>query len=143
MDYRKLTRQLDLHEGSKLFPYVDTVGKITIGRGHNLTDKGVSKTVLEMMFQEDVEDAMVTLSRLFPTWTKLDDVRQRVFVDLAFNLGNRLAQFKNTLAAARVGNWNAASDFLMQSLWYRQVGQRGPRLVNMLRTGKDPAELMD
>ena len=42
MDKEKLIEQLRLHEGVEHMPYKDTVGKLTIGVGRNLDDRGLS-----------------------------------------------------------------------------------------------------
>lgn len=141
MDSAKLRRQLVLHEGYRLEPYTDSVGKVTVGIGHNLTDNGISTGVCEELYHEDVANAMATLATLWPDWSSCDDVRQRVFVDLAFNLGERLATFHDLLSYAKVEDWDNAALALNRSRWYTQVGDRGPRLVTMLRTGQDPPEL--
>jgi hypothetical protein len=39
------------------------------------------------------------------------------------------------LRAAEASAWDQAADELMDSLWYQQVGLRGPELVEQLRTG--------
>lgn len=122
-------------------PYTDTVGKLTIGIGHNLTDKGISSGVVEELFHDDVADAMTVLATIWPEWSQLDDVRQNVMVDLAFNLGSRLASFHNFLAAMMRHDWSSAASALQDSLWFKQVGSRGVRLTQMIRTGQWPSEL--
>jgi lysozyme len=127
---------LERDEGVRPFPYADTMGSLTIGIGHNLTAKGVTKNVQELMYQEDIKNALDVLDTVFPAWPTLGEVRQIVFISLAFNMGYRLAQFKHMLEHASRGAWRAASNDLQNSLWFRQVGKRGPRLVSMLRTGR-------
>lgn len=141
MDTLKLRRQLVLHEGETRHPYVDTVGKVTIGIGHNLTDKGISTGVEEELYHEDVADALSIVATFDPTWNTLDDVRQRVLVDLAFNLGGKLLGFTDLRLQVKLRRWDRAAAALQNSRWYTQVGQRGPRLVQMLLTGNDPPEL--
>lgn len=152
MDSFKLAKQLGLEEADRHYVYDDATGKpllpgmklignATIGIGHNLNGKGISAAVCNELFHEDVADAMTYLATLWPEWSALDDVRQRVMVDLAFNLEHRLAGFVDFLSAMKAGNWNAAASALQDSLWYKQVGTRGSRLVHMILTGTDPADL--
>lgn len=122
-------------EGQRSFPYTDTTGHLTIGVGHNLSAKGVSQRIQDLLLEEDIEDAVVVLNRLLPSWPLLDEVRQVVFISLAFNLGNRLGKFLRLLKSAKEGLWGTAARELEDSLWFRQVKLRGPRLVRMLRTG--------
>jgi GH24 family phage-related lysozyme (muramidase) len=72
----------------------------------------------------------------------LDEVRQAALLSLAFNLGNRLEQFKNFLMAVRVQQWEVAAAHLQNSKWFGQVGHRGPRLVSMIHTGTYPSGLI-
>ena len=43
MNKQRLAEQLKVHEGLRLKPYKDTVGKWTIGIGRNLEDKGITE----------------------------------------------------------------------------------------------------
>lgn len=54
----KLKKDLIRDEGFRSHPYEDTVGKLTIGYGHNLTDKGISKRIANAMFQEAVSESI-------------------------------------------------------------------------------------
>ncbi len=129
--------QLELHEGRRRFPYTDTAGKLTIGVGHNLTDKGLSHAAIEFILNEDVDEAVADLAS-FPWFAGLDPVRQRVMVDLRFNLGpNRFRDFKKMLRAMERGVYPEAANRLRESVWFTQVGVRGVRLMDMLRTGED------
>lgn len=137
MNFQKLRATLADAEGSYTSLYKDTTDNWTIGIGHNLSSKGISKGVLELMFAEDVRDAQVTLTKLVPDWQTLSEARQNALVELAFNMGTRLAGFAHMLAAVHSGDWGRAADELQDSLWFKQVGRRGPRLVSVLRTGQD------
>lgn len=137
MDFAKLTGQLMRHEGFKLKPYTDTVGKLTIGVGHNLTDKGLTKAQAMSILMDDIAETVQWLTYKLPWWTSLDDVRQRALVDLAFNMGGTLLEFKNTLAALEHQEWDKAADNLLHSKYATQVGQRAKTIAHMIRTGTD------
>lgn len=153
MNFDKLKKQLILHESLKTLPYDDQTGveikqgatlhgKITIGIGHNLTDNGISPLIADFLYFEDVAGVLAYIYQTYPWWVNLDDVRQRVMVDLIFNLGfGGFAQFKNTIAAIQRHDFEAAAKGLETSAWYGQVGTRGARLVKMMRLGVDPIEL--
>ena len=49
MNRDRLRAQLVLHEGSRLKPYRDTVGKLTIGIGRNLDDVGLSEDEVDYL----------------------------------------------------------------------------------------------
>lgn len=130
-----LRDQLTADEGLRLRPYVDSVGKITIGVGRNLSDTGISKSEADLLLTNDIDRAVADCAS-FPWFSALDPVRQVVLVSLRFNMGpSRLRGFRQMLAAIEKKDYSAAADQLQASKWFTQVGQRGPRLVSMLRTG--------
>ncbi len=136
-DRQKLVEQLMMHEGVRPRPYMDTVGKITIGVGRNLSDVGLSDDEIFCLLGNDI-DAVVHDLATFPWYASLDPIRQRVMADLRFNLGpTKFRTFKAMLRNMAEGDPPAAARSLQSSLWYTQVGTRGPRLVEMLRTGCD------
>jgi lysozyme len=142
VDRERLRQQLILHEGLKLYPYADTVGKLTIGVGRNLTDNGISHVEALFLLDNDIElRAVADLMREAPWVAELDPVRQAVVIDMCFNLGwPRLSQFRNTLAAIQRGDWVLAAEGMRASLWAKQVGSRAVRLRKMMLTGKWPNE---
>ena len=129
--------QLRRDEGLRLWPYVDTVGKITIGYGRNLSDNGISKDEAEGMFQSDVQKAQAVLYARLPWFQALDAARQGVLLNMAFNMGfNKLEEFQNLLIAAAQGDWNEAAKQMMDSLWAKQVGDRAIRLAHQMLDGQ-------
>lgn len=132
-----LIAQLTLHEGRRRLPYMDTVGKITIGVGRNLSDKGLSDREIDTLLTNDIDECIADLAS-FPWFRSLDAIRQRVLVDLRFNLGpTRFRAFKRTLRMIEQGDYDKAADALRNSLWAKQVGQRADRLIRMMRTGAE------
>lgn len=134
-----LKDQLILHESERLKPYTDTVGKLTIGVGRNLTDKGISHTTSMQMLDEDIAECEKDL-KTFPWFPTLDPIRQRVLLDMRFNLGVRgFRTFRTVLLAVAAGDYGAASQSMLGSLWARQTKTRATRLAEMMRTGVDYA----
>lgn len=135
-DMPTLIAELKRDEGVRLKPYTDTVGKLTIGVGRNLTDVGITDDECTTLLQNDVVRTVAALDKSLPWWRNLDPVRQRVVVNMAFNLGMAgLLTFKNTLAAMRGGSYAAAAAGMLASKWATQVGARAERLADMMRTG--------
>ena len=132
-----IQEQLVLHEGLKLKPYRCTAGKLTIGVGRNLDDKGLSKAESLLLLDNDiaeVEDAI----KGYDWVQRLDPIRRKVIVDMAFNLGvSGLRGFRRMIAALEQGDYEQAHTEMMDSKWFLQVKTRGIRLVEMMRTGKD------
>lgn len=133
----KLTEMLVDHEGMRRKPYRCTAGKLTIGVGRNLDDRGISPDEAMYMLANDIKDARRELSAAFPWFDKLDDVRQAVLIDMCVNLGlSRLQGFRNTLALIGVGKYEAAAQEMLNSKWAEQVGRRAQRLSRMMATGR-------
>ena len=133
----RLIRHLERDEGIRLKPYTDTVGKLTIGIGRNLTDVGISQGEARALLENDLDRVETDLDRSLPWWRGLDAVRQEVLANMTFNLGiNGLLGFKNTLAAVKAGLWANAARGMRASKWARQVGARAERLASAMETGK-------
>ncbi len=142
IDREALVRQLRLHEGERLKPYRCTAGKLTIGVGRNLEDRGITAQESAYLLGNDITSTQAALLKALPWVGQLDDVRQRVVIDMAFNMGlGTLLTFKNTLAAIQRGEYQRGAAMMLDSRWARQVGQRAERLSRMMATGKDPREL--
>lgn len=139
IDISKLKDQLARHEGVRHKVYKDTVGKLTIGIGRNLTDVGLSHAEIDLLFDNDIERTIAGV-RQVPAfiWLEGDDVRQRVLINMAFNLGlGGLLGFKETLLAIERGDYGAAADRMLLSKWADQVGSRAHELATMMRSGLD------
>ena len=125
MDIEALKDQLILHEGLKLKPYKCTAGKITIGVGRNIEDIGITEDEARSLLDNDILRVAQELDNGLPWWRDLSDVRQRVLLDMAFNLGTpTLMKFKNTLGLIEAGDFVGASEEMLRSRWAEQVGQR-------------------
>jgi lysozyme len=127
--------QLIDEEDLRLRLYRCPAGKWTIGIGRNIEDNGIRWSEALFMVQNDVNEALADL-QTFPWFKALDPVRAWTLVSVRFNLGPaRFRGFKRMLLALADGNHASAADELQDSDWFRQVGQRGPKLVARLRTG--------
>ena len=137
MNKTKLAEQLKRHEGLRLKPYKDTVGKLTLGVGRNLEDKGVTEQEAMFMLNNDVNYFYTNLNKSLPWLKNLDDARQNVLVNMAFNLGiSGLMTFKKMLDAVRLGLYLVAAEEMLNSKWAEQVGYRAEELAKQMRTGE-------
>lgn len=138
-DTTRLRALLVLHEGNKRFPYRCTAGKLTIGIGFNLDDVGLYPEEVEFIFNNRIRRVEEDLERVFPWYHELDEVRQAVVLDMAYNMGLKtLLTFKRTMGSIRDGNYKLAAAQMLESLWAKQVGARAERLSRMMETGKWP-----
>jgi len=131
-----LKAQLRRHEGLRFKPYKDTVGKLTIGVGRNLDDKGISEQEADFLLENDIQDACIDASTL-PGFDSAGSVRQCVLVNMVFNMGiYRVRKFSRMLAAVALQNWHEAAEQMLSSLWADQVGDRAKELAEQMRTGQ-------
>ncbi len=137
MNKQKLAEQLKIHEGLRLKPYRDTVGKLTLGIGRNLEDKGITEQEALFMLNNDVDYFYGQLTKKLPWFKMLDDARQNVLVNMAFNLGiSGLLSFKMTLKLIEYGDYDNAATEMLDSVWAYQVGQRAIELSKQMATGE-------
>lgn len=131
-----LLEELDRDEGREKFPYVDTVGKITIGVGRNLTDRGLSDDEIDYLLQNDIDLVLDQMEAAFPWAIRMTSARQRVLANMLFNMGLKtLRGFRHTLAAMERGDYAAAAMGMRASKWARQVGARAERLARLMERG--------
>lgn len=135
MDIAKLKDDLTLDEGLRLKPYLDTVGKTTIGIGRNLDDVGISEEEARHLLGNDIEWVLDDLDRTMPWWRTMPEPAQRALANMAFNLGlTRLRSFRNMLTALQAGDYRKAADEALDSRWARQVGPRSDRIAALYRS---------
>ena len=131
-----LKDQLVRDEELRLKPYTDSVGKLTIGVGRNLTDKGISFQEAQGLLANDIADATADLQAKLPWTATLDDVRKGALLNMTFNMGiGGLLEFHDFLARMQRGDFSGAAGAMLDSLWARQVGPRATRLSIQIQSG--------
>ena len=131
-----LVSQLRRDEGLRLRPYRDQVGKLTIGIGRNLDDDGISEEEADFLLANDIKNTQVSLFAALPWTVDLDEARQGVLLNMAFNMGlHGLMQFKGTLALVETGDYAGAAQAMLESEWAKQVGPRAQRLSIQMDQG--------
>lgn len=140
-----LLLELRRDEGVVPYEYKDSLGFSTIGVGR-LIDKRrgghLSDDEIDYLLANDIRRTIKDLDHFLPWWRTLSPVRQRVMVNMCFNLGignaelgRGLLGFKNTLGMIQRGEYERAAAGMLQSKWARQVGQRANRLSDMMKEG--------
>jgi lysozyme len=132
----KLKSFIISHEGKRNYPYVDTVGKVTIGIGYNLTDRGLSDTWIDDQYEKDVTYFNAQLLHDFPWYESLCDARKMVLIDMAFMGYKSLKGFVRLFEALSEGEYEIASQEVLNSLWAQQVGHRAVEDAEIMRTGE-------
>jgi len=120
------------HEGYSATPYTDTVGKITIGWGRNLTDNGISEEEATMLLSHDLDKCERQLNNL-QWYSHLSHIRKDVLVSMVFNMGFRgFLSFKKMIIAIEEHHWREAAKQMLDSKWANQVGRRAVELAYMM-----------
>lgn len=137
----KLVEMLRLHEGVRYKVYMCSEGYETIGVGRNISEGGLglSKDEVDFLLVNDIKRVQDELTRSYPWFARLDEVRRDAMVDICFNIGlTKLRGFVNALAAMSRNQYEIAADEFMDSRWSEQVGNRAVEVTEMIRTGEYP-----
>lgn len=131
-----LKAELTRDEDKRLLPYVDTVGKVTIGIGRNLSQRGISNAESDYFYANDVAGCEADLDRNVSWWRNQTDARQRALMNMIFNLGwPKLSEFKVMLAHWEAGDYEGAALAALDSNWAGQVKDRAQRIATMIKEG--------
>src|SRR5258707_13394124 len=125
----KLRQSLVRHEGYNKFPYQDTIGKITIGIGYNLTDRGIPDEWINAQFTHDVEFFYQKLLT-FSWFPNLSCDRQIILIDMAFMGWKKFTTFVKMFDAICRGDYKQAAFEMLNSKWAEQVKGRATVLAH-------------
>lgn len=138
-----LLADIKTDEGLRLHAYPDPLTHAepwTIGYGHTGPDVGPDTVWTQDQADEelaaDVAHVQHGLDADLPWWRTLNDARQDVLVNMAFNMGVAgLLQFKHALADMQLGQFASAGNDMLNSEWAHQVHGRATRLATQMATG--------
>ena len=137
MNIERLKKTLIRHEGLKTKVYRCPKGKLTIGVGRNLEDKGISKAEAIFLLENDIAEIETELRKRIDFFDKLSDVRQEVLINMAFNLGiNGLFKLKKMFKALKNSDYKKAAQEMLNSKWANQVGRRAKELAKAMEEDK-------
>lgn len=132
-----LATDLIRDEGLLLKPYADTVGKVTIGVGRNLTDNGITLEEAHAMLAADITTSERELTATFPWYAAAPEPVRRGLANMHFNMGlKRLQGFHGMLGALATGDYTEAAVEALDSAWAAQVGDRSKRIATLFLSAK-------
>ena len=150
---KQLHAELRSDEGEKLIAYRDHLGYWTIGVGHLLDPmKGanpapfgidlrmgtsITRAQSELLMVRDIEDKMAELDRRASWWRRLSENRQRVVVNMCFQIGvSGFLGFKKAVSAMQVGDYAKARVEMLDSKWAKEdTPGRAKRMADRMVAG--------
>jgi lysozyme len=136
MATKELEEMLIRHEALKLMPYRCSAGKLTIGVGRNLEDRGITDAEARMMLSYDVASAEADALK-FGWFKELEQPRKDAILNMIFNLGlARFREFKKFIKLMEEKRYPEASKEMLSSKWADQVGDRAKELSFIIESGK-------
>ncbi len=144
MNITKLKTQLIHHEGFRGQVYDDATGETlrpgmtlqgnpTVGIGRNLLGNPLTNSEAHYLLENDLFRALMDLTDLLPDFFYVPERIQHVLLDMRFNLGyDSFLEFEDMISAVKARDWPSMRAEMIDSLWYSQVGRRGPDLVEMI-----------
>ena len=114
------------------------MGKLTIGYGWNIEDRGITKTEAEIILRGMISDITFRLTAFHPdVFSYLSQIRKNVLIDMAYNLGIAgIEKFKKMWKALKNRDYQKASEEMLNSKWAVQVPRRAKQLAKLMREGK-------
>jgi lysozyme len=148
MKTETLEQMLSRHEGRKTVPYKCSAGHWTVGVGHNMDANPlpddmalylmhhgeITEAMVDELLDQDIKTAVADCRRLYEGFDTFSEGRRNALIDFVFNVGEGTARdFVMTRSAIELGNWDRAAKELQDSRWYKQVGNRGREIVQMIK----------
>lgn len=129
-------RLLIEQEGCKLLPYRCTAGKLTIGVGRNLEDKGISEKEALYLLNEDIKTCYKSLSiYFFPNqFDNFPEPVQTALMSMRFQLGHTgFKKFAKMIFAFKDEDYPEAIRQMKDSKWFHQVPDRAGDMIMMVK----------
>lgn len=141
-DDASIMAMIKKHEGVRDTPYKDTAGLWTVGVGHMIGptlprewNRKFTPQEIDQLFAKDYAEHKAAAQRI-PGFEKLNSNGQAAVIDLTFNMGPAwFRKFPAASAALAKGDMQTFANEMQNSMWFRQVGNRGPTIVAMIRSG--------
>lgn len=135
---------LEFEEGRRNKPYKCSENHWTYGIGHKMTSEElktyavtteIPDSVIDRVFESDKQKA-INAAKKYLWFDKLNDARQAIIISMIFQLGPvGFAKFENTIKLIAKGQYEAAAENMLKSLWARQTPNRARRHAEQFKAG--------
>ena len=145
--------QIEAHEGREPSAYLDSRGFATIGVGFNLKRpdartlisqigadynsimsgrQSLTDEQIDQLLDITLEEAIQIASQYIPDLESHPYQVQSVIIDMSFNLGPKINNFKTLQQAVLARDYQRAAERMTKTRWYNQVGDRSRNLVSQM-----------
>lgn len=115
-DYQAVRESVMRHEGFSAHPIPDSHGTLSIGHGWNLNTEGCDEEIASFVLDHILAKRLVLLSRLWPPFLTCDGPRQRVVIEMAYQLGVAgLLEFRHMLHFVAAKDYEQAAQHILNS----------------------------
>ncbi len=153
MEQKEIIDRIKFHEGLRLMPYRDHLGKLSIGIGrcidtHPFSQQelnfcgdwkhGITTTAAYQLCKNDINECKSQLNTLGLWYHNLDDNRKYALLDMCFQLGfEGLCGFKKMLKHLQNKDWQGAYYECLNSKYAKKdTPTRAKRIAIALKTGR-------
>ena len=113
------------HEGFRSKPYHCTEGYLTIAYGKRVDYLQVDKETGKKWLKEELKELDKRLQHTFGWFNNSPDDVKKVVIDMCYNLGvSGFSKFKKTIYLFDTGQYEEASEEMLNSKWANQVKTR-------------------
>ena len=135
-----LKKRIRDHEGFIAKPYLDSLGKATIGYGHLITEednfeegKEYSKDELLKLFDKDFAKAEMGADQLVGHIQELHIEAKNIITEMVFQLGTQgVRNFRKMISALEARDYPRASAEMLDSRWHAQTTNRCESLSKIM-----------
>lgn len=147
MNSEQLLADLIDQEGFRAVLYDDATGKKlskgsiirgnpTLAVGWNVAGRPCTQDLANIITRYFITQTWNEIVHALPWVANLPEPQSRALCNLAYNMGVPvLLTFKTFLSLMQLGHYDQAADDLGTTLWFRQVGSRGPKIQALIREG--------
>lgn len=122
--------------GKKITPGVTVIGNPTIAIGWNVSGRQCPPDLAKIICRYFIDQTWKELIQEMPWVATIPEPQQRAMTNMGFNMGIPVLQtFTGFLSLMQLGNYTAAAKDLETTLWWRQVGTRGPKIQALITEG--------
>lgn len=144
MNREQLMSDLTTEEGFRSLVYDDATGQPlkqgsilrgnpTVAVGWNIAGLPCTPDLGQIILGYWVDKTWADVQAQIPWAVNIPEPVQRALTNMAFNLGvHGLLGFNTFLSFIQAGNYSQAAEDLATTLWFKEVGTRGPKIQALI-----------